>query len=123
FDLRITKEPIHIYVTEGVDRQAPNFPMRFYVATSYADGTPVSCDVGINQASAKDEAARGAVLQTIHTNRYGIAKVNGLMLPDAVDDNPALNFSASDEHNHTGHHTESFYYADVPVVRVETDKS
>jgi len=123
FDLRITKEPIHIYVTEGVDRQAPNFPMRFYVATSYADGTPVSCDVAINQASAKDEAAPGAFLQTVHTNKYGIAKVNGLMLPDTGDKNPSLNFTARDDRNQTGHHAESFYYAEVPVVRVETDKA
>src|SRR6185436_1253488 len=85
FDLRLTKEPIHIYVTEGLERQARNFPMRFYVATSYADGTPVSCDLTINQASAKDDHAPGAVLQTIHTNKYRIAKVNGLMLPDTGD--------------------------------------
>ena len=47
FDLRVTKEAIHIYVSEGRYRQADSLPMQFYLATSYADGAPASCEVAL----------------------------------------------------------------------------
>ena len=39
FDLRLTKDAIHVYVIDR-GRQVRNFPLEFYVSTSYADGTP-----------------------------------------------------------------------------------
>ena len=40
FRVRLTKEPIHLYVNEGRYRQAKGLPLAFYVSASYADGTP-----------------------------------------------------------------------------------
>ena len=126
FDLRVTKDAIHIYVAEGRYRQARGFPLQFYLATSYADGTPAPCEVAISESSeAYDQPGISApVLKTIRTNKYGIAKVVGLKLPDATRERePSLNFTARNDSGDKGHHIESFYYRDVPVIRVETDKA
>src|SRR6266566_6429111 len=128
FDLRVSKEAIHIYVAEGSYRQARGFPLQFYLATSYADGTPAPCEVSISGTTEDDNGAHGAapVLKTIRTNKYGIAKVTDLNLPDADSfqyRSPDVALTARDSAGGLGHHTESFYYRDVPVVRVETDKA
>jgi hypothetical protein len=130
FELRVTKDAIHIYVTEGHFGQAPGLPLQFYVATSYADGTPAPCDLtmtDITDADERDEAkTSGPVLKKIRTNRFGIVKVIGLKMPDSDqnrDRNPSILFTARAGNSATGHHIESFYYRYVPVIRVETDKA
>jgi hypothetical protein len=124
FDLRVTKNAIHIYVAEAAFRQARGFPMQFYVATSLADGTPVSCDVAISEIVDEDAgAATFAPVKTIRTNKYGLAIVTGLIPHATSNYSTSLKFTAHNGSNFTGQHTESFYYADVPVIRVGTDKA
>src|SRR5215813_877594 len=48
FDLRITKEPIHVYLIER-GRDSEGLPLQFYVSTFYADGAPAQCEVAISQ--------------------------------------------------------------------------
>ena len=111
FDLRVTKDAIHIYVAEAAYRQARNFPMQFYVATSLADGTPVSCDVVISEIV--DEYAATAMsnpIHTIRTNKYGIAIVTGLIPHATTNYSKSLKLTANSGSNFTGQHTESFYY-------------
>ncbi|MFL6212066.1 MAG: MG2 domain-containing protein [Pyrinomonadaceae bacterium] len=132
FDLRLTREPIHIYVIEGQERPANNLPFEFYVSTSYADGTPATCTVAVSKP-ATDEAqtTQGttraqATLRTVQTNQYGVAKVTGLMLPprrEQDNNRVELQFAARDEKGSTGRHTEEFYPTDETVVRVNTDKA
>lgn len=121
FDLRVTKDPIHIYVSEGRYRQARGFPMEFFVATAYADGTPVPCDVTINELDPED-GALGPVLGNIHTNKYGIAKISGIMLRDKGYSSGSLRITAQNA-GAVGHHTESFYYSRVPLIRVATERA
>jgi hypothetical protein len=45
FDLRITREPIHVYFIRFDTDLSERVPFKFYVSTYYADGTPVSCDI------------------------------------------------------------------------------
>lgn len=126
FDLRVTKDAIHIYIADERYRQAKGFPLQFFLATSYADGTPAPCEVAISEAPDDQHPnSSGPSLRTIRTNNYGIAKVIGLRLPDNVTGagSPSLNFIARNERGDSGHHTESFYFRDAPVIRVETDKA
>jgi hypothetical protein len=118
FDLRVTKDAIHIYVSEGRYRQARGFPLEFFIATAYADGTPVSCDVTMNEVDPEHHDL-GPVLRTIRTNKYGIAKISGLMLADK--DSSSLRITAQNA-GAVGHHTESFYYSERPVIRVATER-
>src|SRR5262249_54477136 len=48
FDLRITKEPIHVYLIER-GRVSDGLPLQFYISAFYADGAPAQCKVAINQ--------------------------------------------------------------------------
>ncbi|HSS18502.1 MAG TPA: alpha-2-macroglobulin family protein [Pyrinomonadaceae bacterium] len=125
FDLRVTKESIHIYVVTGSD-QTIGFPFQFFLTTSYADGTPASCDVNVGRLSHDDTPA--GVLRTIHTNKYGIAKVSNLTVPVTDWDtnyyhSTELAFVAHNNAGEVGHHTETFRDGKRPVIRVETDKT
>ncbi len=123
FSLRVTKSALHVYVSTGQNRQTRDLPLQFYLATSYADGRPAACEVEIRESTNGETPAPRRLLQTIRTNKYGIAKVTDLRLPTAAENvNPSLDFKARDG-AFTGQHIESFYYWNVPVVRVETDKS
>jgi uncharacterized protein YfaS (alpha-2-macroglobulin family) len=109
FDVRISKEPIHLYVSG--DRQADGLPLEFYVSASYADGAPVKGRISIY------EEGRAQVLQTIATNRYGVAKVTGLQ-SEASD----LEFTADDGKGASGHYSEKIWRA-AGLIRVRTDKT
>ncbi|MDT7602297.1 MAG: hypothetical protein QOF61_294, partial [Acidobacteriota bacterium] len=132
FRLRVTRDPIHIYVTQGNTRQTRALPLQFYVATSYADGTPAQCEVKIedkpdeDQAS-KDNASRArkkSLAKTVRTNRFGVAKVM-MSAPTWLDDGDelALRFKASDRTGRAGVLDEDFWLADSTIIRVKTDKS
>ncbi|MBI3485133.1 MAG: hypothetical protein HY012_08285, partial [Acidobacteria bacterium] len=128
--LRLTKESIHVYVISPQNQQE-GLPLEFYVTTFYADGLPAQCDVVLSQededAETSDESKAPPLkpLRTIHTNRYGVAKVARFVLPesDSNADND-LYFEARDRKGRIGHHTESFWLSNSRnQLRVETDKA
>jgi len=131
FDLRVTKDPIHVYVIGSSGSLSRALPAEFYLSTDYADGSPVECDVEIRWV-ASEQASRNGVptapveqpLRHVRTNRYGIAKVSGLAIPGDLDSgNFALSFRARDRKGVVGHHTESLWSSDRFGIRVETDKT
>jgi hypothetical protein len=91
FNLRITAQPIHIYILErGSNLNAGN--LLFYVTTSYADGTPASTEGEISAGKPIAEEELGAPydetsktpLGHFHTNKYGIGRVELAPLPEKV---------------------------------------
>ncbi len=125
FDLRLTKDPIHVYVirSEGYYRQTPKLPVTFYLSTFYADGAPASCRVDVQRKSEDpDESKR---LLSLRTNRYGLAKVSALRLPRAwLGSEVELEMVAQDSRGRRGQRKEAFRFdEDENEVRVETDKS
>lgn len=82
FDIRITLEPIHIYVYEG--SEGGPLPRRMYIATAYADGRPAVTEVEATTA--------GSTIQA-RTNRFGVAR---LMLPPSPAGNSILDLRAKD---------------------------
>jgi len=130
FDIRITKEPIHVYVIEGNGLEVNGLPLDFYVSTDYADGTPAQCDVQVSWVArpSKDGAGSHATweqpLRRVHTSRYGLARVSGLKVPGDPDSGDAyLSLRATDRKGAAGHHTEGLRYSDRPDIRVATDKT
>ncbi|HXF39484.1 MAG TPA: alpha-2-macroglobulin family protein, partial [Blastocatellia bacterium] len=132
FDLRLSKEPIHVYVIED-EMRVPDAPLYFYVSTFYADGSPAECEVEISQ-SAATELARGQknrerFLRTVRTSRYGVAKVSGLELESTGEktslyrSDTQLNLTARDRQHRFGHHSEGLWYTNSAAVHVETDKA
>ncbi|MDT4952673.1 MAG: hypothetical protein QOJ02_811 [Acidobacteriota bacterium] len=130
FDLRLTKSAIHVYLIERSEQQARGFPLQFYVSTYYADGAPAQCEVAIseqvtsNNPNGMSFTSVDQPLRTIRTNRYGVAKVSGLVLPGQTDDEreATLNFLAHDSKGASGRQTNTFSYSDHAIIRLETDK-
>ena len=124
FDLRLTKDAIHVYPIISDSRQAPDLPLDFYVSTSYADGTPASCEVAISRVWNPDQRRPAVSLRTVKTNRYGLAKVSALMLPKSDDDESEaqLQFRARDDRDATGTHVESLYLSALTRIHITTDK-
>ncbi len=118
FDLRLTKEPIHLYLINDA-RQAENFPLEFYITASYADGAPAQCEIALQQRFDTDERT---LLRTIKTNRYGVAKVSDLRLPNA-EDSTELALTARDADGKSGQLTKTIYRDAKPVIRITTDKA
>ena len=127
FDLRVTKQPIHVYVVQA-GLLAGTREANFYVSTSYADGSPASCNVSIGtpDTTSPDGFNRPAQpLRSVRTNRYGVAKVFGFKLPPAAanDIETPLVFRATDDKGAGGIHTEDFYSYGSPSLLVATDKA
>lgn len=139
FQLRLTKDPLHVYVSEGRYRQAKGLPLAFYVATFYADGTPAECDVTVYEEGTTESKVgadgrvhevkeAGRALVNVRTNRYGVAKVLGpAVRRDESRSNLPLHFIARDRAGRTGRHSDDFwlnyYRSEVPEIRVETDRA
>jgi hypothetical protein len=126
FDVRLTKESIHIYVISP-GRPVGNNVADLYVSTFYADGAPAPCEVTIRAANVKSGvgAHHGQLLRTIRTNRYGVAKVFGLTLPDVwgSDDELSALFHATDGKGVSGTHVEDLRFYGTRALSVDTDKA
>jgi hypothetical protein len=86
FDLRVTKNPIHVYVG-SMPRRNPKMSPTFFVSTFYADGRPARCKVPLSlyDDSADDKNPKRRFLRTVETNKYGLAKVSDLNIPEDED--------------------------------------
>src|SRR5438876_7338262 len=60
FDLRVTKEAIHVYVVENDYDSGQNrrLPLRFYVSTFYADGSPAQCKVSVRLSNSSNNSGK-----------------------------------------------------------------
>lgn len=90
FDLRITHQPIHMYISR-INTLLIGSPAEFYITAYYADGAPASVDVAIaalkpnsNGTFDEDDAHSLEAVPlkaTVRTNTYGLARVNALEIP------------------------------------------
>jgi hypothetical protein len=105
FDIRISAEPIHIYILR--QEEGGSLPGALYVSTSYADGTP---------ASALVEIIAGSQSSTLRTNKYGIGKVLVNL------ESTTIGVKATDAQGLTGTLRE-FTSPGTRVLRMESDKT
>src|SRR6185503_17136648 len=130
FDVRVTKEDIHVYIVQDNHvYQHAALPLKFYISTFYADGSPAQCKVSVrikdwNSDASEAERTSKPPLATFRTNRYGVVKVSGVKLPrDSEDESEAnLAISAVDFKGRKGSDTEDLALLDE-TLRVETDKT
>lgn len=130
FSLRLTRDPIHVYVIERGRDMADGLPLRFFVSTYYADGTPASCDVTIRQSAEvrrweeQAETYLSPILRRVRTNRYGLARVDGLRLPSRTTrSHSGLVLEAQDRKGQTGYQSHGLWMHEGPALRVATDKT
>ncbi|HEV8168244.1 MAG TPA: MG2 domain-containing protein, partial [Pyrinomonadaceae bacterium] len=124
FDLRVTREPIHVYVIENYDFWKHNrtLPLNFYVSTFYADGSPARCKVDLKLDTSSTHSKQ---VTTVRTNRYGLAKVAHLSLPREFKElgTVDLKVSAVDANGRKGTQEKDISLSDDPAIQVETDKT
>ncbi|MGH9753885.1 MAG: MG2 domain-containing protein [Blastocatellia bacterium] len=131
FDLRITKDPIHVYLIER-GKTSEGLPLQFYVSTFYADGAPAQCEVAISRTFSDEDDDESKTKQgdpdrplaTIKTNRYGVAKVASLDVGKSEgNDELRLKLIARDDQGRSGQHIHEYWDRYSSAMRVETDKT
>ena len=87
FDVRITHQPIHMYMSQVF---SPGPLAEIYITASYADGTPASVDVAIAALKPREDVGfnedekhplEAMSLKVVKTNAYGLVKVSDLAIP------------------------------------------
>lgn len=126
FDVRVSREPIHVYFIERQGDVPAGLPIEGYVSTFYADGTPAECDVQI-LASPDDEDRYRPTGVSLRTNSYGAGRVS-LQKPSVAGSKSYvdLRFIARDGDGKKGTLFESevsFDDEDDHHIRFTTDKT
>jgi len=125
FDVRVTRDPIHVYFLEKYDGSyRPELPVKFYVSTFYADGSPARCKLNVSFTDDVDNPDTTKHMATVTTNRYGLAQISARFPKEFKDeDEIGVVLSASDSSGRKGSETEEIRFDNDPRVRVETDKT
>lgn len=123
FDVRVSREPIHVYLISQHYESNPKLPITAYVSTFYADGSPAECDVEV-KASEEDEDKFKSVGR-LKTNSYGAGKFT-IMRPAIGDPDDDLDFRliAKDKSGRRGTlEDEISFDEDDEAIHVATDRA
>ena len=106
FVVRLTKEPVHIYLYPIGTNEGEG---EYMLSTSFADGTPAPCKVTLDWMDAQSRATRAT---SATTNRYGLAKVT-LHYPKTAggddSDRPQIRITARDKQGRFSHFDDSLW--------------
>jgi hypothetical protein len=126
FDVRLTKEAIHVYLIGDTYDVSRRMPARFYVSAFYADGTPAECAVEIHEKKDETDDERpvlGKLLARGKTNSFGAGKIrlSANFLAEDEDDLDVF-VKARDRDGKIGTHEEDLEFENEPSIEIETDK-
>ncbi len=122
FDLRVSKEAVHVYLVGSTYNQNPFLPQTLYVSTFYADGSPAACDVEVlghfENESQTTEIAR------LKTNRLGAGRIQFTAPPrENYDKKLQLEIKAIDVQKRFGTLEETIDFDAGDALRIEIDKT
>ena len=138
FDIRVSREAIHLYVLNAAAGMPVGLRPAFYISTSQADGTPAAVDVRVRlytQDPSDPEASNPVVepfaTASVQTNRYGIACVR---FPEPLrreqngeetrsSDRIYVALDAKAPQGGQGHHLESYSLEEEPALRITPEKA
>ncbi|MGH9945585.1 MAG: alpha-2-macroglobulin family protein [Pyrinomonadaceae bacterium] len=124
FDIRVSREPIHVYLIRTEYDNNPQLPVIGYVSTFYADGTPAECEVDL-KASEENEG-KFKTYARLKTNAHGAAKFS-ISRPKIGDPDDDLDFVvvAKDKAGRRGtSRTETMNFdEDEQVIQIATDRA
>ncbi len=125
FDIRISKEPIHVYLNGNRQDRNPDTPITSYISTFYADGMPVSCDVRVNGKNDDDDDDTYKKIKDLKTNALGAGKIEYLRPKfKDKDDDLALQIIARDKNGQTGTIETTIYFdKDKEGLRISIEKT
>ncbi|HEV8590639.1 MAG TPA: MG2 domain-containing protein, partial [Pyrinomonadaceae bacterium] len=122
FDVRVTREPIQVYLIRGRDFGNSNLPMTGYVSSFYADGTPAECNIEIK--ASEDDEDKFKTIGRIKTNSYGAGKFT-MPRPNIGDPDDDLDFRiiAKDKDGRRGIFEDNVYFGEREGIAVTTDRT
>ena len=123
FDLRVTREPIHVYLIQNsyyYDEKC-RLPVQWYVSTFYADGSPAECAVDLNVYP--DDEVEGRHVK-LRTNRLGLGKVPPIKPSPAWEGSEVdIALSARDSRGNKGTAKDEVSSDDDEQLSIQTAKS
>ncbi len=138
FDVRISRDAIHLYVLNIGGALPIGLRPVFYLSSSFADGTPAAADVLVNlysqdpsDTTSLKQPAEPFATTHVRTNRYGIGRVR-FSEPlrkekDRDRDKDVERIYAALEaktlDGRTGHHLESYSLQEDPALRITPEKA
>ena len=137
FDVRISREAIHLYVLNASGVLPVGLRPVFYISSSLADGTPTTADVLVKlytqdpaDAGSSKPAAQPLATAQVRTNRYGIARVrfSEPLRNEKNDDNKRseriyVALEAKTPDGRPGRHLESYSLQEEPALRITPVKA
>lgn len=132
FDLRVSREPIHLYFIYSRNEPHPKFPYVGYVNASYADGTPARVTISVNEENSdvddddddQSKSKKGRLLATASTNIYGVSKFSFTKPKDHdTDDELGLIITAKDSDGKTGTLEREIEFEDLDETAVKIESS
>lgn len=116
FDIRITKEPIHIYLLRH-ENQHRDLPLTVYVSTFYADGTPALSSVEVRDSK--------QIIARFKSNSLGAGKFEiDIPKESTTRSEYQLRMVAREKHGQIGTFDESFDLEDDDdVLQIRADKA
>jgi uncharacterized protein YfaS (alpha-2-macroglobulin family) len=125
FDVRISKEAIHVYFIHSGLATNPKLPYQFYVSTFYADGSAARCDVEVRGSYPQVQSEK--ILAETKTNSYGAGKME-IRIPEKpfpeAENRFNLQLSARDKQGIAGTNDINFSLDEkAKQIRVKTDKT
>ncbi len=138
FDVRISRDAIHLYVLNIGGALPIGLRPVFYLSSSFADGTPAAADVLVNlytqdpsDTTSLEQPAQPFATAHVRTNRYGIGRVR---FPEPLrkekdrdrDKDVERIYAALEAKTldgRTGHHLESYSLQEDPALRITPEKA
>src|SRR6185369_7888055 len=119
--LRVTREPIHVYIA-STQSYSNKLPSSYYISTFYADGAPARCKVKLSLVNEKDRTKVKQQLGTVETNKYGLAKATNLKV-DLDETYDTLLAEALSANGVRGHGRERLYDNEQDLIQVTGARS
>nr|MBA2347806.1 hypothetical protein [Solirubrobacterales bacterium] len=122
FEIRVTRDPIHIYLIGQPSLGNSRLPMNGYISTFYADGAPAACDIEIKASEAGE--GKFVTVARIKTNSLGAGKIS-MPRPKigGAANNLGFRFIARDSAGRRGTYDRDVYSGNSKqTLRATTDK-
>ena len=132
FDVRVSREGVHLYVLNVAGALPVGLRPVFYISSSFADGTPANADVQVKlytqdplDAGSSKQAAQVIATAQVRTNRYGIARVRfaEVLRKEKNGENKSADriyiaLEAKTPDGRTGRHLESYSLEEEPAMSI-----
>jgi hypothetical protein len=120
FTVRLTKEPVHIYLSAIGSGERDG---EYLISTVYADGTPATCHATLDWMDGQSRPQRAVAVKT---NRYGLAKVL-LHFPAKTTgeqgDRPKIRVTARDAEGRISHFDDELWAGQADAIWLSLNKS